>query len=78
MGVGVEALIADHDLALVGYAGFKEHIGFYPMSGSFLEGYKDELKGYVTSKGAVQFPIAEPLPVALIKRMIKGQIKSLA
>jgi len=63
---------------LVGFAGFKHHIGFYPMSGSFLEGYKEELKDYVTTKGGVQFPFAEPLPVALIKRLIKDRIKSLA
>ena len=62
---------------LVGFAGFKNHIGFYPMSGSFLDGYKIELEKYVSSKGAVRFPIAEPLPVSLIKRMIKDRTKSL-
>ena len=54
------------------------HIGFYPMSGSFLNNYKKELRGYVTTKGGVQFPLAEPLPVALIKRLIKDRIESLA
>ncbi len=63
---------------LVGFAGFKNHIGFYPMSGSFLDAYKEELKGYVTSKGGVQFPLAGPLPVALMKRLLKDRIKSLA
>jgi uncharacterized protein YdhG (YjbR/CyaY superfamily) len=63
---------------LVGFAGFKHHIGFYPMSGSFLDDYKEELRDYVTSKGAVQFPSAEPLPVALIKRLIRDRINSLA
>ncbi len=60
------------------FAGFKNHIGFYPMSGSFLDGYEEELKGYARSKGGVQFPIARPLPAALIKRLIKDRIKSLA
>ena len=63
---------------LVGFAGFKHHVGFYPMSGSFLDDYKKELRGYVTTKGGVQFPLAEPLPLALIKRLIKDRIKSLA
>ena len=63
---------------LVGFAGFKHHIGFYPMSGSFLDDYRDELRDYVTSKGAVQFPSPAPLPVALIKRLIRDRIKSLA
>lgn len=61
----------------VGFAGFEKHIGFYPMSGSFLDGYKKELKGYARSKGGVQFPIAKPLPVALIKRLIRDRVKSL-
>jgi len=45
------------------------------MSGSFLERYKKELQGYVRSTGAVRFPIAKPLPVALIKKMIKARLK---
>jgi uncharacterized protein YdhG (YjbR/CyaY superfamily) len=61
----------------VAFAGFKNHIGFYPMSGSFLDRYKSELKDYVKSTGAVRFPISEPLPVALIKRMIRDRIKSI-
>jgi len=59
----------------VAFAGFRNHIGFYPMSGSFLERYKKELQGYVRSTGAVRFPIAKPLPVALIKKMIKARLK---
>ncbi len=62
----------------VAFAGFKNHIGFYPMSGSFLDDYKEELQDFVTSKGGVQFPLTEPLPVALIKRLIKDRIRSLA
>jgi uncharacterized protein YdhG (YjbR/CyaY superfamily) len=62
----------------VAFAGFKNHIGFYPMSGSFLDRYKSQLKDYVKSTGAVRFPISEPLPVALIKRMIRDRMKSLA
>jgi uncharacterized protein YdhG (YjbR/CyaY superfamily) len=62
---------------LVGFAGFTKHIGFYPMSGTFLDDYKAELKNYVTTKGGVQFPLAEPLPVALIRKLLKDRIKSL-
>lgn len=61
----------------VAFAGFKKHIGFYPMSGSFLDGYKEELKDYARSRGAVQFPLSEPLPVGLIKRMIRDRLKPL-
>lgn len=60
---------------LVGFAGFRRHIGFYPMSGSFLNSFKKELKGYKTSKGAVQFLIHKPLPVALIKKMVRARMR---
>jgi uncharacterized protein YdhG (YjbR/CyaY superfamily) len=40
---------------LAGYAAFKEHCSLYPMSGAVVAAMKDELKDYVTSKGAIQF-----------------------
>jgi len=63
--------------ALVAFAGFKNHIGFYPMSGTFLDDYKEELKDYVTTKGGVQFPSTKPLPAALLKKLLKDRIKSI-
>ncbi len=50
---------------LVGFAAWKNHIGFYPMSGTLVEAHKDELKGYETARGTIRFPIGKPLPVAL-------------
>lgn len=66
-----------HGQQLVGFAGYEHHLGFYPMSGSFLNKYKKELKDFKTSKGAVQFPLDRPLPVTLIKKMIKDRIKQI-
>ena len=63
--------------ALVAFAGFKNHIGFYPMSGTFLDDYKEELKEYMTTKGGAQFPLAKSLPVALIKKLLKDRVKSI-
>lgn len=63
--------------SLVGFAGYKKHIGFYPWSGSFLNAYKKDLINFVTSKGAVQFPIEKPLPVSLIKKLIKGKMQEI-
>ena len=62
---------------LVCFAGYKHHIGFYPMSGSFLSAYQKDLKNYVTSKGAVQFPLEKPLPIGLIKKLLKGKMKEI-
>lgn len=59
---------------LVFYAGYKEHIGFYP-TGSGIAAFKDEFKNYKWSKGAVQFPLDEPLPVKLIERIVKFKLK---
>lgn len=55
---------------LVWYAANKRHIGFYP-SASPLVVFKDELTPYKTSKGAIQFPLDRPIPVALVKKIVK-------
>ena len=58
---------------LVHFAAYQHHIGFYPAA-SGIASFKDELTGYVTSKGAVQFPIDEPLPLELVTRMVKFRV----
>lgn len=59
---------------LVWYAAFKKHIGFYPRT-SAIAAFQDELKRYKTSKGAIQFPIEEGVPVSLVKKIVKFRIK---
>ena len=59
---------------LVHFAGYKNHIGFYPAP-SGIESFKEELSKYKSSKGAVQFPIDKPLPVALITKIVKFRVK---
>ncbi len=59
---------------LVYYAAYKNHIGFYPTA-SPIKVFKDELAIYKTSKGAIQFPIEEPLPHGLIKKIVKYRVK---
>jgi uncharacterized protein YdhG (YjbR/CyaY superfamily) len=54
---------------LVHFAGCKKHIGFYPTP-SAIEKFKRELAIYKTSKGAIQFPIDQPLPLELIREMV--------
>ncbi len=50
---------------LVYYAAAKSHLGFYPTSSGVIN-FQEELAGYVTSKGAIQFPYGEDLPEQLI------------
>jgi uncharacterized protein YdhG (YjbR/CyaY superfamily) len=55
---------------LVYYAVHQEHIGFYPTPGPIVH-FRQELEKYNTSKGAIQFPINKPLPLPLIKKIVK-------
>ena len=55
---------------LVHFAAYSKHIGFYPTS-SGIKNFKNELSKYKHSKGAVQFPIDEPLPIDLITRIVR-------
>jgi len=58
---------------LVHFAGYASHIGFYPTpTGS--EEFKEELSAYKTGKGSVQFPLSEPLPVDLIRRIVEFRV----
>lgn len=53
---------------LVYFAAYKNHIGFYPTAQPMIT-FEQELTGYKTSKGAIQFPINQPLPIDLIMRI---------
>lgn len=59
---------------LVYFAGYKNHIGFYP-TGSGVSAFLSELTDYKTSKGAVQFPLTKKLPLALIRKMVKHRVQ---
>ena len=58
---------------LVYFAGYARHIGFYPSS-TGIKAFESQFKSYKYSKGAVQFPIDKPLPIALIKRIVKYRL----
>ncbi len=59
---------------LVHFAAFKNHIGFYPTS-SGIEAFKRELSQYKGAKGSVQFPIDKPIPLNLVRKIVKYRIK---
>ncbi len=60
--------------ALVGYAAFKDHCSFFPMNASLIDAMKEQLTGYRTSKGTLQFPLDEPLPAVLVKKMVRARV----
>ena len=59
---------------LVWYAAAKEHLGLYPTPSAILK-FGKELKVYKTSKGAIQLPLDQPLPVALVKKIIRFRME---
>lgn len=60
--------------ALVYFAAYKKHIGFYP-TGIGISNFKDEIVAYKSSKGAIQFPLDEPLPLSLVKKIVAFKVK---
>lgn len=60
---------------LIYFAGYKKHIGMYPVPGGVKEFEKD-FESYNTSgKGTIQFPLEKPMPVSLITKIVKFRIK---
>ena len=60
---------------LVYYAGFKKHCSFFPASGSVTERFADELADFDVSKGTIRFTVEHPIPIPLVKRIVKARIQ---
>ena len=59
---------------LVWFAAFKDHIGFYPRA-SGIEAFRKKLSPYNVSKGTVRFSIDKPIPLDLVKEIVKFRVK---
>jgi uncharacterized protein YdhG (YjbR/CyaY superfamily) len=59
---------------LVHFAGYAGHLGLYPAP-SGMEAFKDDLKPFKTGKGSVQFPLDQPLPRDLIRRIVEFRVE---
>jgi len=59
---------------LIYFAGFKNHVSVYPAPRG-TEQFKKELAAYEGGKGTVRFPLDQPIPYGLIKRIVKFKVK---
>ncbi|PYU76252.1 MAG: hypothetical protein DMG49_01745 [Acidobacteria bacterium] len=62
-----------HQKVLVWFAAFSNHCSLFPTA-SVVEAFKNELKGFSTSKGTIHFPTDKPLPTALVKKLVKARL----
>jgi uncharacterized protein YdhG (YjbR/CyaY superfamily) len=62
-----------YNKVLVWFAAFSNHCSLFPTS-SIIEALKNELEGFHTSKGTIHFPTDEPLPAALIKKIVRLRV----
>ena len=58
---------------LVWFGAFSDHCSLFPGAG-IIEAFKDELKRYPIAKGTIQFPLDKPLPVTLLKKIVKARV----
>ena len=58
---------------LVWFAAFSDHCSLFPTA-SVMEAFKNELRGFSTSKGTIQFPADKPLPLTLVKKLVKARV----
>jgi uncharacterized protein YdhG (YjbR/CyaY superfamily) len=73
-GIGYKMPAYKYNGVLVYFAGYAKHIGFYATPTGHKE-FKKELSIYKEGKGSVQFPLDEPLPIALITKIVKFRVK---
>ena len=64
-----------HGRLLVSYAAFKDHCSLFPASTKVLEALGEELEPFFSGKGTIRFTVDKPLPVALVRRIVRTRIE---
>jgi uncharacterized protein YdhG (YjbR/CyaY superfamily) len=59
---------------LVAFGAFAKHLSFFPMNSVVIADHADALKGFVTSKGTIQFTPEKPIPATVVKKIVKARI----
>jgi len=62
---------------VAGFAAFKKHLSYLPFSGSVLPALESEIAGYTYTRGSLHFPIDQPLPQPLVKKMVELRLQQM-
>lgn len=73
-GISYRIPVYKHLGMLVGFAAFKNHCSFFPMSYAVMKAHRKELQKYDLEKGTIRFPLNKPLPAQLVRSMVKARI----
>jgi len=68
----------DRGRFLVSYAAFKDHFSLFPASKAVMEAHGEELKPYFSGKGTLRFTSDNPIPAALVKKIVKTRLEEAA
>lgn len=63
-----------HGRGLVAYSAFRSHCSFFPMSGEVIDQHRDELAGFIASKGTLHFTPERPIPGDLVERIVRARM----
>ena len=59
---------------LVWCAAFTHHVSLYPITPALLRAHRIDVSAYATSKGTIRFPLGDPVPLALVRRLVKARV----
>jgi uncharacterized protein YdhG (YjbR/CyaY superfamily) len=62
---------------VAGFAAFKKHLRYLPHSGSVLPALAAKIAGYDATKGSLHFPVDQPLPHDLVRKLVTTRLREL-